>query len=66
MSTKTNKSEQAERFRVRAKKALVGRDMSVTALAALLGHPRNTVSMAINRSCFPRVVEKVKSELSLS
>lgn len=43
--------------------ALVRRGLSVTKLAKKLKHPRPTVSAALNRGKFPRVLEKIKEEL---
>ena len=56
---------QVKRFSKRVKSRLLNDEKSITALARELGLPRNTVSMAINRSCFPRVVGKIKETLKI-
>jgi predicted transcriptional regulator len=54
-----------DKFRKVAKKALVERELTVTALATLLGKARNTVSMAINHPVFPSVRRQIAEELKL-
>lgn len=55
-----------DKFRKAAKRALVDRDLSVTALARKLGVSRNAVSIAIHHpTMFPRVRKAVAQELEL-
>ncbi len=56
---------QVKRFLRTVKRRLLNDDKSVTALARELGLPRNSVSMAINRGCFPRVVGAIKERLQI-
>lgn len=55
-----NNSAQGD-FTLAAKTALLGRRMTITALAASLGFARNTVSIAINH---PTMLPTVKSRIS--
>jgi hypothetical protein len=43
--------------------ALLHRKMSVSRLAKLIRHPRPTVSAALNRGKFPRVLAKIRHAL---
>lgn len=52
-------------FKTDAKKALIDRGLTVTALAACLGFARNTVSMAINHPVLPTVRRKIATHLEL-
>lgn len=54
-----------DKFRSAAKKALIDRNLTVTALAGELGLARNTVSMAINHPVFPTVRRRITKHLKL-
>lgn len=57
---------QARDFKLVAKKRLLERDMTVTALAERLGLARNTVSMAINHpTMLPTVKRRIAAHLRL-
>lgn len=54
-------------FTLAAKTALLGRRMTVTALAQSLGLARNTVSIAINHpTMLPGVKARIRSKLHLN
>jgi plasmid maintenance system antidote protein VapI len=61
MSTIANQ----EKFSITAKKRLLERRMTITALARKLGFARNTVSMAINHPILPTVRERVAKHLNI-
>lgn len=42
---------------------MIERHLSFTELAKLVGHPRSTVSKAVNHSRYPRVLRKVEEVL---
>ncbi len=52
-------------FAKAAKHRLLDLNLSVNALARLLGRPRSTVSTAINSRRFPRVREAVAQKLNI-
>ena len=52
-----------EQVRIGLRVAMLHRGLGVSALAKRLGHPRQTVSKAINHGRYPRVVAKVKAYL---
>lgn len=54
-----------DKFRRAAKRALLDRDLTVTALAVKLGKARNTVSIAIHHPMFPAVRRAIARELKL-
>ena len=56
------------KFRIRAKTALLKRGETIVQLAARIGHPRSVVSKAINSpgNPFPNVRRKVARELKIS
>jgi predicted transcriptional regulator len=54
-----------EKFSVAAKKRLIERGLTITALAVELGFARNTVSMAINHPILPTVRRKIVRHLRL-
>ena len=54
-----------DKFPIAAKKALLDRDLTITALAGRLGFARNTVSMAINHPILPTVRRKIAKHLKL-
>lgn len=54
-----------EPFRITAKKRLLERNLTVSALARQLGFARNTVSMAINHPVFPTVRRKIATHLNI-
>ena len=56
---------QAKKFTRQVKTRLLIDGKSVTAFARELGWPRNSVSLAINRGCFPRVVADIKTTLNI-
>lgn len=66
MSKKRQVENSGEVFRVAAKSAITRRRTSITAVAGKLGFARNTVSMAINRYKFPRVLAALRKELNLA
>jgi predicted transcriptional regulator len=53
------------KFRSEVKVALYQRNMTVTALARIIGRPRRTVSRAIHGARFPRVLTLIRRELGL-
>lgn len=53
-----------DKFRRRVKVWLIQRDLSVTNLAKQIGRRRDTVSQAINRGKFPRVVRQIEEAIA--
>lgn len=51
--------------RIRIRTALAKRDLKVNDLARLVGHPRESVSRAINQAKHPLVLAKVKEVLGV-
>jgi DNA-binding Xre family transcriptional regulator len=49
--------------RIRLKKQLAEKDITLTALAKEVGHDISVVSKAINHGRYPRVLQKVKEAL---
>jgi hypothetical protein len=55
-----------EKFRKAVKKALIEKDLTITAFALQIGFARNTVSMAINHPILPTVRRRIITELELT
>lgn len=63
---KTTPEGTQEKFREEVKISLLRSGTTITALARKLRRPRNSVSMAINRGCFPKVRKQIVSALKLA
>lgn len=61
----TTNGHRANGFARRAKKALIDRNLSVTALAIRIKKRRDSVSTSIHTDRFPKVREKVAAFLGL-
>lgn len=48
---------------IRRRKKMIEHGLNYTALAKLVGHPRSTVSKAVNHGRFPRVLKKIEEAL---
>ena len=48
---------------IRRRKKMIERGVSFTALAKIVGHPRSTVSKAVNHGRYPRVLVKIEEAL---
>lgn len=54
-----------DNFLIEAKKRLIERGLTVTALARQIGKARNTTSMAINHPVYPTVRKLIAKELGM-
>lgn len=48
---------------IRRRKKMIERGLNFTALAEQVGHPRSTVSKAVNHGRYPRVLKKIEEVL---
>lgn len=49
--------------RIKIRVRMIQQGLTFTALAEIVGHPRPTVSKAVNHGRFPRVLKKVQEAL---